>query len=31
MSILMLIFLPHVLNNNDEVVHYHEVPSSLSR
>ena len=31
MSVLMPIFLPHVLDHDDEVVHCHEVPSSSSR
>ena len=30
MSVLMPIFLPHMLDDNDEVVHCHEVPSSPS-
>ncbi len=30
MSILMSILLPHVFNDNDEVIHRHEVPSSSS-
>lgn len=31
MSVLMPIFLLHMLDNTDEMVHYHEAPSSLSR
>jgi len=31
MSILMPIFLPYMLDNNDEVIHCHEVSSSSSR
>jgi len=31
MSVLMPIFLPHMLDDNGEVVHRYEVPSSPSR
>ena len=30
MSVLMSILLPHVFNQNDEMVHCHEVSSSSS-